>query len=124
METIFRAIDGAEFFDEDDCFDYEQELLAHKYANDIIFLTNDYTRCSLSPINAIECCSYMYLNTNKPDKYISELLENAELPIQKGLYYYDYRTDHWKNAELRIHTLELELEKFQKVKKIINECVE
>jgi hypothetical protein len=124
METIFRAIDGEEFYDKDDCFNYEQELLVHKYANDIIFITYDHKRCERPLEQAIGNCRYMYLNTDKPDEYLANLLKNAGVSIRKGLFYFDYINYKWEFAEERINELKSELENFQKAIKFINECVE
>lgn len=47
MDIIYRAFDGKEFEEEDDCLYYEREIIANKYKNDIIGLDDNLEEINL-----------------------------------------------------------------------------
>lgn len=118
MKTIYRADDGTEFKEEEECRDYErqQELMAHPFKSHIYIA--DGTEISLKDIDRyINEIYYLDIVSVEDWEVFYELMYNefgCFVPLHCGKWYYDTKRDEWCNFKTLEH-------KYQDIKKIFEQ---
>lgn len=118
MKAIYRADDGTEFEEEEECRDYErqQELMAHPFKSHI-YIT-DGTEISLKDIDRnINDIYYLDIISVEDWKVFYELMYDnygCTIPHGPGKWYYDRTRDEWCNFAALEH-------KYQNIKKIFEQ---
>ena len=125
MTIKYIAFDGTQFDTEDECYNYEQGIKLKNYenSNDIIIFDDSGQRMFGDFYDALDNCSCVFLSKQFEDSYIQNLLLTFFIPNQKGLYYYDYESDTWKEVKERVAELEQKLKKFQIITNYLDKCV-
>ena len=126
MTVKYIAFDGTQFDTEDECYNYERRIKLEDYnnSNDIIMFDNCGQRIFGDFDDTLNNSSCVFLSKQFADEYIQDLLLTFFILNQKGLYYYDYNSDTWKEAKDYIIKLTRKLKKFQNITNYLNKCVE
>lgn len=115
MKTIYRADDGTEFEEEEECRDYErqQKLMASPFKSHLYVLNG--TEISLNELRKYIGDIYFLDIVSVEDwKTLYELMYNEfgySVPLYCGKWYYDTKRDEWCNFQTLEH-------KYQDIKKI------
>lgn len=122
MDIIYRAFDGKEFEEEDDCLCYEKEITAEKYKNDIIGLDDNLEETNLfGGMNDFFQRSYFILiKTNEAADFIKENSSNCDFRIphvRKGEYYYDETDSEWRTIDEKVSELYRDIEEIVEIKR-------
>lgn len=103
MKTIYRANDGTEFEESEECRDYErrQELMAHPFKSHIYLLNG--TEVPLSELDKhVSNIYYLDIVSGEDWKTLSELMYGNygyTVPCCAGKWYYDTNRDEWRDFE-------------------------
>ena len=122
MDIIYRAFDGKEFEEEDDCLYYEREIIANKYKNDIIGLNKEFEKISLFDgiENFFQKSYFILIKTNEAVDFIKENNFNWNFYIpsfEKGTYYYDQTVDEWRAIDEKVNKFYQDIEEMMKIKR-------
>ena len=100
----YYAEDGTEFEDEDECYEYEQDLACRSYDDKILILDKDFDKIENYIVNFGEAC-LIYIRTDEAGKWLKNELDNygwclgSSLPECKGIWYWEERRDAWVSLE-------------------------
>lgn len=122
MDIIYRAFDGKEFEEEDDCLYYEREIIANKYKNDIIGLNKEFEKISLFDgiENFFQKSYFILIKTNEAVDFIKENNFNWNFytpSFGKGTYYYDQIVDEWRAIDEKVNKFYQDIEEMMKIKR-------
>lgn len=122
MDVIYRAFDGREFEEEDDCIYYEREITAIKYKKDIIGLSDDLEEINLfdGTNNFFQKSYFIFIKTNEAADFIEENCSDydfCDLTIKKGTYYYDKTCDEWRTMDEKLNELYRDIEEMTEIKR-------
>ena len=115
MDIIYRAFDGKEFEEEDDCLYYEREIIANKYKNDIIGLDDNLEEINLFDgiENFFQKSYFILIKTNEAVDFIKENNFNWNFYIPsfgKGTYYYDQIVGEWRAIDEKVNKFYQDIE--------------
>lgn len=122
MDVIYRAFDGKEFEEEDDCLYYEKEITAEKYKNDIIGLDDNLEEINLfdGMNNFFQRSYFILIKTNEAADFIEENSSNCDFRIphvRKGEYYYDKADYEWRTIDEKVSELYRDIEEITEIKR-------
>ena len=122
MDIIYRASDGKEFEEEDDCLCYEKEITAEKYKNDIIGLDDNLEEINLfdGMNNFFQRSYFILIKTNEAADFIEENSSNCDFCIphvRKGEYYYDKTDYEWRTIDEKVSELYRDIEEIVEIKR-------
>lgn len=122
MDIIYRAFDGKEFEEENDCLHYEREITANKYKNDIIGLNEGLEEINLfnGMTDFFQESYFVLIKTNEAADFIEENSSNRDFyipSIRKGEYYYDKMDDEWKTIDEKLNELYRDIEEITEIKR-------
>ncbi len=109
-KAVFVAEDGKEFYDRDDCLEYE---INKKQDTSNIFFNDRFERCGYDE------CMYVKLDNDEQVRLFMEIYEYHGMCTEgidgPGLYMYteSYRNDSWTNISKAVDILRLKISEDQ-----------
>ena len=113
--TVYYAYDGTEFYNPEECKEYERPAMYHinQWNRCCIFFDNNMDYMILAPGLDIEetldyfyemlgKCTYIKINEKIPSEsynFLTEILDYYLPGNEVGLYRYDYDEDEWVSAD-------------------------
>lgn len=116
MEIIYRAEDGKEFFDEDECSLYETSIRLQTQKGLACFDGSMMKMSFKDPIKTVEKAVYVRLDDWPAVQAYERLSKEAccSSPTRPGCWYYDDNYDMWVEIEGHIGFLNEEIENFRR----------
>lgn len=121
MNIIYRAFDGKEFEEKDDCINYEEKIIAEKYKNDIIGLSEEFEQISLfdGVENFFQESYFVLVKTDEAVNFIEENSYNWNVytpPLKKGTFYFNEMNNEWQDIDEKINEFYQEIEEMTGIK--------
>lgn len=123
MEIIYKAFDGKEFDDEEECLDYELKIKTENFTknNHLAFFDKEGNRLDISIFKALNEAEFISISTEDAFEIVERIGDKSCLgyPSDCGLWQWDDDHDKWIRVDYKIEELTKILNLYHKIKSAI-----
>ena len=123
MEIIYRAFDGKEFDDEEECLNYELKVKTENFtkSNHLAFFDEEGNRINISIFKALNEAEFMSISTENAFEIVERVGNKfcLEYPSDCGLWQWDDDHDKWVTVDYKIEELTKILNLYHKIKSTV-----